>query len=788
MKDRDQLLDHLLMAYGLAQDGKRDQALTVLDQCAAEAHEAASQADVSFYRGLIARVLGNSQESAIVLSEAQKMYERLDDFEHAAVAASYRGRLASEQGNFTQALESHHNAFQFFLKTGDLASVGSELTHMGLILRQLHLHTQALEFFQQALEAHQAADEQSNILLDRLNLAATAMDLEQRDLARAQLEATWVLAEQIGDKLGQARTSYLLANLAADSGDLLTALGLYEKAKLGAETLHDHKLIADIQLGFGLTRYALGELGTASNSLTAALEQYVQIQDLEGQASAFGNLGLVHLANGGLQKAKDCFETAIQLHQQLGDRKGEAKQIGNLGLVQRALGQWNDAEQLHRQALQALEELEDLIGQAAQWVNLASLEFLRGQLNNADIMYKHALALYQSAGYLEGQASVKANLGNVAHARSKWETALRLYHEALTLYRQLSHHRGEAGVLANIGVVYRELGRYEDAIQQYQQALGLDRAAHDRPGEASVLNNLALARRQVGDAASALDNLNSALALYETIGDRRGQAATLDNLGILFLDNRQPMEAVEYYQRALTIYQELGLRAGMMSSRGNLGNALIALDKNDDARQNLNYALNEAHALGDTDAQARLLVAYGDAYRRQGDLRAARSHYEKALKLIEEQRLDLLLETHREKFLGQERGSVYARLVKVLLLDKMNEQAWQVCEQSRSRIFLDQLALSHWPRPASVDSVWWDDVIATLDKMRTLSSNSSFDKEDVTFSQQRWTLFSAAKEHLKELLDSAARSAKDWGELLKGYTLSYQDLYACLSVKSRMEL
>ena len=333
MKDRDQLLDYLLMAYGLAQDGKRDRALTLLDQCAAEAHDTASQADVVLYRGLIARVLGDSQESAIFLSESQKMYEQLDDFEHAAIAASYRGRLASEQGNFAQALESHHSAFQFFLKTGELASVGSELARIGLILRQLHLHTQALEFFQQALEAHQAADEKSKVVLDRLNLASTAMDLGQRDLARAHLEATQVQAKQIGDKLGQARTNYLLANLAADSGDPLTALGLYEKTKLEAESLQDRKLIADIQLGVGLTYYALGELATASNSLTAALEEYVQFQDSEGQASAFSNLGLVHLANGGLQKAKDCFETAIQLHQQLEDREREAKQIGNLVLV-----------------------------------------------------------------------------------------------------------------------------------------------------------------------------------------------------------------------------------------------------------------------------------------------------------------------------------------------------------------------------------------------------------------------------------------------------------------------
>ncbi len=781
VKDRDTLLDYLLMAYGLAQDGHRARALALLDQCATEAGDAASQADVVFYRGLVARVLGEPRESERALSEAQERYERINDVNHAAVAASYRGLLASEQGDVAHAFDAHHKALQLFLQAGDLAGVGNELARLGLISRQVYLPAAALEFFQQAVEAHLAADDKSHVLLDRLNLAATAIDLRQRDVARAQLEAARALAEKRGDALNQARISYLFGNLAADCGDPATALDLYDAAKSTAANLQDQKLGADVELGMGLTRYALGELDAAALLMADALGQYVRLEDLEGQTSALGNLGLVHLANGNLEKAKTCFESALQLAQKRGDRSGAAKQIGNLGLVQRALGNWIAAEQSHRQALDTFEAVGDGGGQAAQWVNLATLDFLRGQLTQAESRYKHALTLYESGGDLEGQASVKANMGNLAQAHSEWEAALHYYREALALYRQLKHRRGEAGALANIGVIYRKLGQYSEAIQFYDQALSLDRAAHDRLGEASVLNNLALARRQVGDVAAALQDLGAALALYEAAGDLRGQAATLDNLGILLLDGEHPSEAIEYHQRALAIYEGLYLRAGMMSSRGNLAHALSEMAKSEEAQTQLYRALAEARDLADTDAEARLLVLGGDLHRQRGKLGAARSDYEAALKIIEEQRLDLLVPAHREGFLGQERGSVYTRLTETLVIEHVPVQAWRVCEQSRSRMFLDQLAFSPWPRPSSVDPEWWDAVTAVLDQLRALASGSALrDPEAIPAVQERWALLGAGRARLDELLGSAPRAAKDWAELLKGHTASYADLRVCL--------
>jgi tetratricopeptide (TPR) repeat protein len=265
------------------------------------------------------------------------------------------------------------------------------------------------------------------------------------------------------------------------------------------------------------------------------------------------------------------------------------------------------------------------------------------------------------------------------------------------LYRQIGHRRGEAGALANTGVIYRELGRWEEAIRYYEQAIALDRTSGDRPGEAGTLNNLALTRRLVGDFASALADLDRALMLYQTIGDQRGQAATLDNLGLLHQDARQLATAVDYHEQALTIYRTLGLRAGLMSSLGNLGNALAALGKAEAALHHFDQALAITRELKDGDAEARLRVGRGDLYRLQGNLNATRVDYEAALSLIEAQRLELTLNVHRESFLGRERQPVYTRLVRLLVQQGVIQRAWQVCEQSRSRTLLDQLAQSHWP-------------------------------------------------------------------------------------------
>lgn len=224
-------------------------------------------------------------------------------------------------------------------------------------------------------------------------------------------------------------------------------------------------------------------------------------------------------------------------------------------------------------------------------------------------------------------------------------------------------------------------------------------------------------------------------------------------------------------------------QAGIMTSRGNLAKALAAQGKDGAAHKYFHQAISLAQDLGDSDAEARLLVARGDWHRRQRELDAARTDYEAALVHIEEQRLALALRMYRESFLGWERQSVYARLATLLVRQKRWQRAWQVCEQSRGRALLDRLAQSHLPTPAGIEQAWWQHLQSLLDQIRTLSSEADAGENlAALLDKQAWQLLTEAQNRLKLMLADAPESAAPWIDLVQGRPISYDDLRNHLSV------
>lgn len=781
---RDELIARLQLAYALARDGHQERVQAILTQCTAAAADTLTQADVALYQGLISQEWGNLEAAAAFLSQAQKGYEAANDPYQAGVAASYCGRLAAESGLAEKSLACHYAAFQNFLEAADLMGIGNELARMGLVMRQMHRHREALDCFRQALEAHQATAHWRSVLTDHFNLASTAQDLGLRPLAQEHAKAARTLADQLNDSLSLAQTEYLLAGLAADTGEHAQALAHYAQAQRQAEALGETKLLADVMLGIGITRYALGELAIAGERLAEALTQYMQLGDAEGVGVSLSNLGLVHLANGNLAKAEQCFVRAIDIQQRRGNHLAAARQQGHLGLILRAQGKLAEAEQIHHQALQTAAAAGDLSGEATQRLNLGSLAYLNGRFSEAEQEYRAALALYEAADNRQGQADIQANLGNIAHAQSQWERALNHYQKALTQYRQLGHRRGAAGVMGNKGVIYRELGDWTKAIEQHEQAITLYQETADRPGEAATLNNLALALRLVGNTAGALAALDRAQRLYEEVGDRRGQAAILDNVGLLHREAGMAATAMPYHRQALTIYHALDVRAGMMTSLGNLAQSEAAQGNILAANDYYEQALTLARTLNDGDAQARLLVGRGDLHRHQQEWDTAYADYEAALALIEEQRLRLAISTHRETFLGWERQSVYRRLVKLLTRQGAGKRAWQICEQSRGRTFLDQLGRRTLPPPGNVDADWWDDFQSTRNQLAVLADEGYFGEGSTYLSSyQRQLLLRDAQERLDTIAANAPDSVKQWVELWQGRPVLYDMLRQNLLLK-----
>ena len=141
---------------------------------------------------------------------------------------------------------------------------------------------------------------------------------------------------------------------------------------------------------------------------------------------------------------------------------------------------------------------------------------------------------------------------------------------------------------APLFVVFNRRGNWADCIATHRIALDSARQAGNRQGEAWVLNNLGEALGVTRDS-EGIGCLEQALAIRREIGDRIGEAQAANNLADAYALGRTE-EALELLRRALDLNREVGYRFGEGVALVNLGEALLDLDRADEAIDYLQQA------------------------------------------------------------------------------------------------------------------------------------------------------------------------------------------------------
>ena len=174
-----------------------------------------------------------------------------------------------------------------------------------------------------------------------------------------------------------------------------------------------------------------------------------------------------------------------------------------------------------------------------------------GRLDEAATAYEEAIELAAARKDRRDVATGKFQLGTVRLLQREFDAALAAYVQARQTFEELGEPGSVATAWHQIGLTYQEAGQLEMAEDAYRQSLRLEVQRGDRQGEADSLN-------QLGNVAS-----------------RQGH-----------LEN-----AVRFYREAATIAVELGDLAKEGMRRNNIAAQLLALGSHDEARRELERAI-----------------------------------------------------------------------------------------------------------------------------------------------------------------------------------------------------
>jgi CHAT domain-containing protein len=268
--------------------------------------------------------------------------------------------------------------------------------------------------------------------------------------------------------------------------------------------------------------------------------------------------------------------------------------------------------------------------------------------------------------------------------------------------------------------------RIDEAIPWFEQALTPARLVEARPLIATALNNLVRCHNELGNFDQAIRYHQEAmrwLGSGEVIAVRRN---LLEGMGRTYALERNALEATRYYRQALDMAPRGDVTDDVRRTlANNLAEALVnlgdwdaaarangeetALARDDRAKAyaRLNAAVIAAgrqrfeEAVADYEAALGAGAAgppvrweanagLGRVYAHMGKDAPARQHFEKALRVIEENRAGLSRDQYKITFLARLIG-FYQDYVESLMRSGDSDRALEVADSSRARILAEKI-------------------------------------------------------------------------------------------------
>jgi tetratricopeptide (TPR) repeat protein len=238
------------------------------------------------------------------------------------------------------------------------------------------------------------------------------------------------------------------------------------------------------------------------------------------RAQALHGAGLLAHLQADYETARALYAEALSIRQELDDRQGVAGSWLNLGNMALEHGDYASARAHFEQAGAATQGLGSpgqlTLANAMNGLGIASNE--QGDNGAAESYYEQALTIFRALGNLSYAANTLSNLGNAARARGDPGKARACYEESLAIRRALGDKRGIAVVLTNLGGLACEQGALAVAWEPFAECLRVCREIGDRRLAAFGLEGMSTLAQARGEPRRAIQLFGAAIALRGAIG------------------------------------------------------------------------------------------------------------------------------------------------------------------------------------------------------------------------------------------------------------------------------
>ena len=353
----------------------------------------------------------------------------------------------------------------------------------------------------------------------------------------------------------------------------------------------------------------LGQHAQAAECAEATQRELLALGNLRAASRVSLNLGGLLLRRDAYAQAARHYREAAVLFARVGDR--EHSVIADIGLADAltSMGDFDEALRIYARARMRAGSFETLLAVVDESVALVDLA--RGRYREALAGFESARRRYEALAMPQYLAIAEKQLADAYLELRLLPEALNLFDTAMAKFRALDLPDEQAWALAQRGRTQALLGRSDAAGESFAAAAALFATQRNAVGEAAVV----LARAELalagGDAAAALAWADQAAQGFGSAGQADGHA-----------------------------------RAEVVRAQALLGTGLVA-----QASAAFDATLVRARELQQLSVQVRCFTGQGLAMQAAGDPAAARSAFDAAIELFEDQRRALPGDEMRSAFL-----------------------------------------------------------------------------------------------------------------------------------------
>jgi CHAT domain-containing protein/lipopolysaccharide biosynthesis regulator YciM len=366
------------------------------------------------------------------------------------------GSLLFNSSYYDHALASLEYASNIFKNENNSALESACYIKMGQVYNKIGKYDKGIEFAWKALGMNKQREYSVGEYGHHINLGQSYAELKE------YYEQSLSDAKEFGDTDLEYECYYGLATLSEYNSEYDKAIGYYYNALDVAKQTGDArsaKRESNIYQGLGENYRKLGKYDKAIKFTKRSLEMRKKINDEEGQAACYGNLGIIYDNIGNQNKAIEYLHSALNIANGIEDIRMvsiASNAYNSLGVIYRKLGEYDKAIEFTERSLEMRKKINDEEGKSYNYNALGLIYADTGNQNKAIEYYEKSLSIAKETNNRTNEAYTYLNMGISYDKLNNQNKAIEYYEKSLSIAKEIEDTYTERLANVNLGIVYNE--------------------------------------------------------------------------------------------------------------------------------------------------------------------------------------------------------------------------------------------------------------------------------------------------------------------------------------------